>query len=875
MSELRRGLARMHAFVRRRTFDEELDAEIAAHLEMAAADYRARGCSEAEAQRRARVDLGGVAQLREASREVRGLPWLESLTLDVKLALRRLRSAWGLSLVSVVAMTVAIGLATVVFAFLETVFWPRLPVPEGDRLVAIQTWLVEDGRRHATDRRDFDRWRLSLRAAEEVGAFRTRERSVAFSQDVRRQPLAEISASGFRLAGAPPHLGRALVDDDEEPGAPAVAVLGWPLWISRFGQDADIVGKSLEIDGRSHTIVGVMPEGFSFPVNHALWIPLRSSDSAALDPGPYGTTFARLAPGTTRDALQAELDALGTARERRAGETFELRAMPYSYAFTDDLEPGAVQWALRLVVVFLVLLLLPPCANVAVLVYARIASRREEFAARYALGAGRARIVAQLFVESLVLSLFAAAIALACARLVLELLEARLGSALDGAPPFWMHFGLSPRTVLFAVALGVVAALIAGLWPALQATGPRMRLGSSLLGSRSVVQLGATWTFLVIVQVGVSMAVLPSACELAWGTVKTSLAGTGLDAERYLTARVLPADAPTEPADVDPVPWLQALSAGPSVESAGVSHRLSGVEPWARLEIEATKGSTVDETATLSARVNHVGSEFFVTVETPQLMGRGFAPADFAAEARSAIVDQRFVERHFGDRDPLGQRLRAAGSDLANGWEIVGVVGNLPAYKTHGTVYVPAESPPSGEFAVTLRLRRTDDVQAAASHLRAVTVARLGGYRLDEVRTLSETFQRERLGNSLGATVVVLATFVVLLLSAAGMSALASFTVQQRRHEIGVRVALGGQSTNLLAGVFRRVAVQLLLGALLGAALATFVDARFPIDQAGGRNVPFVVPMAAVLLVCIGLVSALGPARRALRLDPVDVLRNG
>lgn len=879
MSQLRRGLARVVDFFRRRSLDRDLDEELQAHLDMAAADYRSRGLSEAEAMRQARVDLGGVAQLREARREVRGLPWLDCFLLDLKLAVRRLRKSWGLSLVSVLAMTVAIGLSTVVFAFIETVFWPKLPLPHGGRIVAVQTWHVEEGRRHATDRRDFDRWRDALETVEEIGAFRSGERQVAFGEDATRQWLAEISASAFRVAGTPPLLGRTLVEADESASAPPVAVLGWDLWSSRFAGDTSVLGEPLEIGGTSHTIVGVMPRGFAFPVNHSLWIPLRSGDATPIDPGPYGTTFARLDELATRDDLQAELSSLGTVRESTAEATFDVRAMPYTYAFTDDLEPSTVQRGLRLVVVFLVLLLLPPCANVAVLVYARIAARREEFAARFALGAGRSRIVAQLFTESLALSAVASALALAIARLVLARLEQRLGSTLDGAPPFWMDFGLSLRTTIFAVLLGVVAATVAGLWPALQATGRRMRLGSSLLGSRSVAQLGATWTFLVVVQVGASMAVLPSSVEMAWGTLRASLADPGIEADRFLTARLLPGDAASA-SGLDLAAWLEELRASPLVDAASASRHVPGSEAWSRLEVETDPDSGSAETSqTFSARINRVHPDFLETLEHRQLLGRGLGPGDFGSPAAVAVIDQRFAARHFAGVEPLGRRVRARSGDAARWWEIVGIVDDLPSHKLHGTLYVPAlplsDDGPADDLAVTLRLQSADSLEAAAAHLRSTTAAALPGHRLDEIRTLEEIYRRESLGDDVGALVLLLATAVVLLLSAAGMSALAAFTVQQRRHEIGVRAALGGQSSRLLYAVFRRAGMQLLLGALVGAALATFVDVYFPIEEAGGRNLPFIVPAAGALLLIVGLTAVLGPARRALRLEPVDVLRQG
>ena len=295
-----------------------------------------------------------------------------------------------------------------------------------------------------------------------------------------------------------------------------------------------------------------MPDGFQFPFNFRYWVPLRlGADGMLRNTGPEGVVFGRLAPGATLARAHAEVSALGIlppalrSAQREGGsidarpnpEATGARVVPYTFAFTGDFEPGelGLLWSLSSLV--LVLLLLPPCANIAILNYARTVTRQQEFAARHALGGSRARIVWQLFIEALVLTAAAAGVALLILRVVSVVVAGRLQN-IPGGPPFWMTFDVSYRTLLFVAGLAVAGAAVSGLVPALQATGRLARLGAGALAGRTSLRLGATWTTLVIAQVAFSVGVLPLAAELAWGTLRTGIVGPGFAAEEFATARV-------------------------------------------------------------------------------------------------------------------------------------------------------------------------------------------------------------------------------------------------------------------------------------------------------------------------------------------------
>ena len=548
--------ARVLGFLRRDQQDREFARELEAHLTMAEEDKIRQGMTPKQARREARLELGGLTQLLEAGRETRGLPWLGTFWLDTKLGFRRLRKAWGLTLVGGLAMTTAIVIGVAVFMLFELAYGGTLPLDDGDRVVAIETWDESAQRLHAISFLDLQRWQETLRSLEDIGAFRTIQRNLLLGIDSSgampagssAEPvhIAEMTASGFRLARVLPLLGRPLVREDELPGAAPVVVIGYDVWQSRFSGDPAVVGRSIGLGGTVHTLVGVMPKGFAFPIHHRFWIPLRAgratllpTNQEALDPADQApAAFARLAPGATMERAQAELESLGLLSSASlppaAAERLRPRVRPFTVAMTGEED----RWLVRLALVLVSLLLVPPCANVGILVYARVILRQEEFAARYALGASRGRIVAQLFVEMLVLAAGAAAMALLVVGLFLRWAESNLISQSEGGTPFWMEFNLSFRAVLFAAGLAVGAALITGLLPGLKATGRRIHIGLHALGNRTGPRLGGTWTTLVVAQVALSLAALPAAVEIGWGTIRKGVLGPGFEAGDYLTAKL-------------------------------------------------------------------------------------------------------------------------------------------------------------------------------------------------------------------------------------------------------------------------------------------------------------------------------------------------
>jgi predicted permease len=887
---VRRLLEALRGLLSRAREERELAEELRFHLDMETEENVRRGMSPAEARRRAAVAFGGVTRTQEEVREARGLAWVWGLGLDLKLGARMLVKSPGLTLVGVLGMAVAIAIGAGVFALVEGYVQPPLPLEEGGRVVGLETWDTEANGPELHVLHDVARWREGLRSLEDLGAVRTLERNLRALPGgrVAQAAVAEMSASGFRLARVPPALGRTLLPEDEPPGAPPVAVVGHDVWRVHFAGDPGALGQGLELGGVEHTVVGVMPEGFGFPVNFSVWVPLRAGATPpAPGAGPAVRVFARLAPGVSLAQAQAELDA----DARRAAEE-----LPRTHA---RLRPGLAPFTAvfgflsgagpELVVLQLVvsLLLVVVAVNVAALVYARTARRQGEIAVRTALGAGRARIVTQLFLEALVLCAVAAVLGLALARGALLALDAMLLQAFEGRLPFWLTPGLTPGTVAYVVGLALLGAGLAGAVPGLQATGRHLQARLAQLGGGTGLQLGRTWTALIVAQVAFAVAVLPATVFYTWQMAHQAAVVPSVAAEAFLTA-TLESDREPPPgaADARAGAQLEALvrrlEAEPEVADVTWGAHLPGQEPTGRYEVEGVAPPT--DAAGHAVRENRAEAGFAEAFGVRLLAGRALAPGD---EGRAVLVTQSFAHRVLGGGQAVGRRVRALPEGREGEgegrpeappgpWlEVVGVVGDFP-FATDPARAEPrllGLLPPAEPLPLQLAVRVRGTTPAAfGPRLSALTATLDPTLRADEVLPLDVHYSQGEQGLlRMGAWVMALLTLSVLVLSGAGISALMSFTVTRRRREIGVRAALGAEPRHILRSVFARASLQLAAGGALGALVACWLVPLLP-DTDEGRPLAF-VPVVAVLVTAVGLLAALGPARRGLRISPSEALR--
>jgi predicted permease len=824
--------------------------------------------------------------------------WLDVSWLDVKLGIRMMVKYPGLTLVGGFGMAVAIAISGGSFDVFNDVV--RTPPPPLDDVVAMRNWNAVTGRPVTTSLRDFATWRDALESVEDVGASRWIERNF-ITDDGRAEPvlIADITPSAFRLMRVAPLLGRPLVEGDAHEEALPVVVIGYDVWRTRFASDPAVVGRNVRLGSTVHTVVGVMPDGFAFPLSHHFWTPLRA-DLSDYERGrePQVEVFGRLGPGVTLDRAQHELTTIGMRQAAAFPETHEhLRPRISSYAdrWTGNDDGNAAP--VGLAYLLFTTLLLVPCANVAILVYARTATRQGELAVRNALGASRRRIVAQLFMESLVLATAAAAVALVLARLAVEQMHGLMAD-MDGIPPFWIDVALSSSTVLYVVGLTVLAAVVAGVLPAVQATGRRVASGLRQLGADTRMQLGRTWTVLIVAQVAASVAILPAAVSVAWASVRSVIAQPGFAAEEFLTARLV-MDWETPSSGEADAYWrdfyarfrelhaevMRRLEAEPAVSGVTYAWGLPGQESPAFVEVEGMPpagGSTPGR----EVRRGWVDVDYFDVFDVPILAGRRFDSRDLDTGATATIVSRTFVRQILGDNNALGRRVRVvpAGDAEPGPWYgIVGVVDDLRSnaaiyQETEGRLYHPMA--PGQAHPVKLALRVGSTPATFAGRFREITIALDPTLRLQELLPLDELYRTHpmQMTARFGAWTLALATLSVLFLSTAGIYALTSVTVTQRRREIGIRVVLGAHPHRILGSIFSRAVVQLVLGVavgILGAVpLATYMRPG-ALEFGIAPDTHVVLPAVAALMIAAGLVAAIGPARRGLRIQPAEVLKEG
>jgi predicted permease len=861
------------------------------HLDLRTEDLIRRGLAPEEAARRARIEFGHIESHKHSARVSRGL-WLfdevRFSALDIKLGVRMLMKYPGLSVVSVIGMSVAIGIGAGGFGVIDSTLDPTLPLPQGERLVSVTT--------NARPLHDFVEWREQVESIEDLGAFETDRRNLIIpDHGVTLVRVAEMTASGFRVTRTPPALGRPLLDEDEREDAPPVLVIAYEEWQRRFDGDPAIIGRQVRLGTEVHTVVGVMPAGYRFPITDTYWVPLK------LDPndyergeGPWLAMFGRLADGVTLDQAQAELTTLGLRSAAAYPDTharFRPRVMRYTRPFM-DLDSPALVLALRAVQLAIGLLLIVVAVNVAILVYARTVMRTGEIAVRTALGASRRRIIAQLFAEALVLSGTAAAIGLTIAGMALAKTQTIAGEMMgdsgdiSSSLPFWWEADLSASVVAYVVALAVLAAVVVGVLPALKATGRGVHASLQQLSSRgSGMQLGRTWTALIVAQVAVVVAVLPFAGWVAGESLRRAAVTPVYPADQILRAwmgmgkLVIPPGAdPSEYEQtykarfLDPAAEvLRRLEAEPAV--AGVTFgRVFSDGPVEQIEAD---GGETHRTI-----VSRVDVDYFSVFDVPILVGRGFVDADIGEGSNGVVINRLFAERVFGNANVVGRRIRRVSANAAGApgslkrgpWlEIIGVVPDFMApvdlAPPRPRLFEPVAL---ADVATGIRLSvriAGPSAPAFAARLREITADVDPALQLHELMTAAE--EERQTGRilyyiALGVTLVVLS---VVLLSAAGIYAMMSFTVARRRREIAIRSALGADPRRLLRDIFARASAQLGAGVLVGLLLAALVRG---LVQGMGL---ILLPLVAALMMVVGLIAALGPARRGLAVQPTEALR--
>ena len=813
-----------------------------------------------------------------------------SVLQDYKLGVRMLLKYPGLTVAGGLALAIAIGIGAGWYDLSGDLFRPKLPLPGGDRIVEVEmrnSVASEDERRLL---HDFLNWRQNARSIEDLGAYRTLERNLVLG-DARPEPVtvAETTSAAFRIARVQPLAGRTLLEADEHAGAPAVLVLGYSVWQRRFGGRMDAVGQSVQLGKTRTTIVGIMPEGFAFPVNHRLWIPLqlRPSGYGALE-GPGIRIFGRLAPGATQAQANTEFTSLTETVAAASPRTHEhLRPRVLAYGGESPGDRTWLEFAITHLPVLLVMII--ACVNVGTLLYARTATREAEIAMRYALGASRGRIVTQLFVEALVLSSLAALLGLAVAHSALKWGVAAYYSGQNGGMPFWIHPGLKFTTVLYAAGLTVLGAAILGILPALKVTGSRVQSQLRNIGVwGSTLRFGKVWTTAMIAQVALTVICIPPAMGIANEAWRDRRIRDRFPAEEYLAVRVdLDREiAATMPGNDSAAAFARRraqmlseferrVAQEPGVRAVTFADRLPGMGPAVqRAEVEISSGgSPVPITNLWTAAV---GARFFEAFEIPIVAGRDFHDGDRTTAAQTVLVNEAFARRYMDGASPVGRRVRFMSSNPAapDPWfEIVGMVGDIGMTPTDlgEAPYMFRAASPATTFPLMLAVRTANDPGTMAPRLREIALTLDTGLRLDEMRTLDEYAWRVDVPQMVLAGAIASVVGLGLFLSAAGIFSLMSVSVARRTREIGLRAALGASRERLLGGIFSK-ALALIGSGIAAGNLVLLLFIRLE-EEVTVADVWDALLTTSLVMLSVGLLACVEPARRALRIHPTEALK--
>jgi putative ABC transport system permease protein len=836
--------------------------------------------------------------------------------LDFKLGGRMLVKYPGLTIVGGLAMAFAIWVGIVIFQVVGLFVHPTLPLPEGARLVEIRSMDVAENVQEEKILHDFLEWRQSLRSLTEIGAWRNSSRNlIVVAGDSRPVNVAEMSVSGFRVSDGEPLMGRVLVDADEQPAAPAVAVIGYDVWRTRFGSDPNVLGRVVKLGNDDATVVGVMREGFEFPVSHDVWLPLKT---AVLDQqprsGPAITVFALLAAGETIQTAQAELT---TAGRRAAAELpathqhLEPRIRPYAMMAAPG-EPGD-QPIMYSIYFFTVMLLILICGNVGLLLFARAASREADLVVRTALGASRGRIVAQMFAEALVLGGVAAIVGVTAAGLALRtwgmvFLETNMGRL-----PFWFDLSLSPRAFAVAMALTVAAAAVAGIMPALKITrGMGDRLKQATAGSGGL-QFGGVWTVVIVAQVAATV-MFPAVVYMEQFLLRNvEDFDPGFATGQYLAVQIerdypvdggLNADAATLERNARLAATLEEVrrrvAAQPGV--AGVTftedlpttnHPQKIIEMGYDLDVSDVASAKPDLSPVASAKgdggaaasasgaepplreatVAAVDPSYFEVLDAPVLAGRGFTNADAVPGTRVAIVDQGFIDQVLQGRNAIGQQVRfrypapslrrwgPGNPDDPAGpgdwYEVIGVVRELgvgaptQAGRAAG-FYIPSTPDLFDQVHMMVRVRGGDPM-TLAPQVRDAAMAVDPSLRLVNLQRANEANNDVLWVMGLWLRITVVLSGVAIVLSLAGIYAVLSFTVARRTRDIGVRVALGASRRRVVLATFRRPLLQVTLGIVVGTAIIFTIASLIKYTELPGSESDL-TPQGMAMIIGYGIV---------------------
>jgi predicted permease len=854
------------------TRDKEMADEMAFHIEAATRELVDAGMSETDARFKARRRFGSVLKQKEAGHEIRVGRFFEDVLRDVRVMGRGLRRSPGFTLAVVLTLALGIGANTAIFSIVDQVLLRPLPYPQGDSLVMVYERPDSIAENSVSPANWLD-WQNESRTLEGFAAWQIRSDTLTAAGEATQLRVQAVSHEFFSVLRVGPMLGRVISQDDDRPNAPLTAVISHRLWQNRFGGDQNVVGRSIELDDVKHQVIGVMPATFRFVYQDIdVWAPSRLDRARPWrdNEGRFINVVGRLGAGVDLDAARGDMDRIG----RRLASMYEFNRNSTAVLVPlREVLTGTVETSLLILYIAVGVLLAIACFNIANLLIARAASRRQEIAVRTSLGAGRAAIVRQLLVESLMLALAGGALGIWLARWTLDALLALAPADLLGVP----ELRIDTRVLMYVAGLSLLTGLTAGLVPSFLVA--RRSVVSSLSANNSrVTHSPRVRQALVVAQVAMTVVLLCGAGLLVRTVIALNNVSHGFDPSGLVTMRIAlsPTRYPGERSSaffrqaldgIRALPGVYGAAAGTSVPVVG------GSRAGTSFHVRSTP--IVPRSQMPGATVRVVTPDYFRTLGVPVLRGREFTAADNANPTPGFVVNDTFVKHRLAGLDPLRESLMVRMQPENPYAPIIGVVGDVSERSVKGearpTIYYSHRQ--LTDAGMTLIVRSN---QPAAAAEAAVGVIR----RLDptvpvtQIVTFEEALSERLAQERLSAFVSGAFALSGLLLASLGLYALLAFLVTERTREIGLRIALGAHGSELTWSVVKDGLRLVAIGAAAGVALSLAVLPLFGTLLFGVT--PNDAMTYAVVLALLGTVAGLAsyvPARRAARVEPLTALR--
>ena len=874
-TRLRHWLARANAALHGRNLDQEFQLEIDAHLSMLVDDNIRQGMTREEAYRAARLRFGGPEALKARHRDVRGLPALESLWQDLRFAIRLTFKERWFSAAAVAALAIGIGANATGFSIISAAFLRGLPFDEPSRIVEL-SWQSASGGTTSASYADVGDWRPATQTVE-LAAWD--EASMTVSDDVAMPDQVRgvwVTANAFGVLRQRPLAGRDFIVGEDAPGADPVVIIGHRLWTSRYGADPGALGRTLRVNGRHATIVGVMPDGMRFPETAEIWAPLVQ-DPAHMD--VRLSVFGRLKDGVDRREAEAELTTI--ARQAAATRPVVTRD-PGTVRLESYAVGGYARTMFTTVMVAVGLVLLIACANVANLLLSRSVFRAREMALRIAMGATRARVVRQLLIESLVLAVLGGVGGLLLAVIGVDVFEQAMSVA---EKPYWLVFTVDRYVLAYVAAICVLTSLLFGLAPALHVsrTNSHEVLKDGGRGATGGRRMRAFSSGMVVLELALTVVLLAGAGFLVRSFTTLYNIDLGIPTSELITMRI---DLPRERYAAAEARWRflerikSRVASLPGVQAGSLT---TGVPPFdggeRLMEVDSPRGPGAPRF--VSAVV--ISSEFFTVVDRPLVRGRVFGDSDGSPGAETVIINERLAAQFFPGEDPLGRRVRFTERDAKPGqpseaWRtIVGVSAPIrhgspnDAY-VNSVVYLPyrQEAPAAASLLVRSAIAPESLLEAVRREVRAEDPDQ----PVFGLQTVEQMMAADRWPYRVFGAVFSILAVAALVLSAVGLYAVMAYAVSRRTHEIGVRMAVGAGRGTVWWLILRRGLAQLAVGMPIGLAGAVLLGAalqRMLVDMTPADPTTLISVLA--VLAAVALLACIVPAVRAMRVDPVVALR--